>query len=195
MPPVGRPPAERNVYPFEGMLVPPAEVVLDTSFVVHALVRSQSSHEECKSFLQNMALSGTTIFFNRFLEAELWETAYQITLQELHPGKKRKDVRRDGRTLRRGKALRGQVEVAWEEALSTLDSVRIELWEVEGWIPEMMTYGLSSYDAIHAATAAFTDVSAFVTMDYDFASVPQRKLQLWVPSHRVRPCRDRRRGR
>src|SRR5262245_31241389 len=110
MPPVGRPPAERNVYSFEGMLLPPEELVLDTSFVVEALIPSQERHELCRSFLENMATAGCRVIFNTFLEVELWETAYRIALKELHPRRRAADVRHDGRTRRRAQALREEVE-------------------------------------------------------------------------------------
>jgi len=160
MPPVGRPPAERNVYAFEGCLIPPAELVLDTSFVVDALIPSQARHGECQAFLATMAVARTTVVFNRFLEPELWEAAYKIALKELHPGRHTKDLRQDLRTLRRAKTLQAEVEGAWRAVLTALDWVSVELSEVEAWVPEMMGYGLASYDAIHAATAMYTDVRA-----------------------------------
>lgn len=132
------------------------------------------------------------MFFNRLLEAELWEAAYQIALRELHPGKRASDVRHDGRTRRRGKRLRSQVEEAWDTVLNALDWVDTELVEVGPWVGEMMGYGLSSYDAVHAATAAYVDVRPFVTLDYHFSCVPQRYLELYVPTNRVAPCRKRR---
>lgn len=55
MPPVGRPPAARGVYSFEALVVPPREVVLDASFVVDALITSQSRHDDCQAFLTDMA--------------------------------------------------------------------------------------------------------------------------------------------
>jgi predicted nucleic acid-binding protein len=195
MPPVGRPPAERNVYSFEGTLIPPPELVLDTSFVVDALIPSQSRHAECQAFLGYMAAFQSRVVFNRFLEPELWEAAYRIALEEVHPKKRAKDLRRDRRTLQRARKLHAEVEAAWREVLTALDWVVVELAEVEAWIPTMMRHGLSSYDAIHAATALYADVRPFVTLDYHFASVPGSQLQLWVPSNRVRPCRERRGSR
>jgi predicted nucleic acid-binding protein len=195
MPPLGRPPAERNVYSFEGRLLPPDELVLETSFVVDALIPSQSRHSECQAFLAHMADIQSRVFFNRFLEPELWEAAYKIALRERHPGSRAADVREDRRTLRRARTLQLEVANAWRDVLTALDWVVVELAEVESWLPRMMAYGLSSYDAIHAATAAYADVRPFVTLDYHFALVPQSSLQLWVPANRVRPCRQRRGGR
>src|SRR5437879_6385926 len=105
MPPVGRPPAERGVYSFDGMLVSPPEVVLDTSFVVDALIPTQTRHFECRAFLGYIVDAEATVIFNRLLEPELWEAAYKIALKELHPRRRAADVRQDRRTLRRAKTL------------------------------------------------------------------------------------------
>jgi predicted nucleic acid-binding protein len=170
-------------------------VVLHTSFVVDALVPSQARHPECQAFLRTLGDSQATVLFNRFLEPELWEATYRIALKELHPRKRALEVRHDRRTLRRARDLRDRVEAAWRSALSLIDSVAIDLFEVQGGVPRLMGHGLTSYDAIHAATAVYADVSALITLDYHFALVPERELQLWVPSSRLRPCRERRRGR
>jgi len=49
--------------------------VLDTSFVVHALIRTQPSHQPALEFLQRLAEAETLILYNRLLEVELAETA------------------------------------------------------------------------------------------------------------------------
>src|SRR5439155_9919712 len=130
------------------MLVPPRELVLDTSFVVDALIPSQARHGECRTFLGYMAAAGSIVFFNRLLEAELWEAAYKIALKELHPKKRAAEVRHDRRTLRRAKTLREEVDEAWREVLTALDWADIDLSEVHAWVPHMMAYGLTSFDAV-----------------------------------------------
>ena len=69
----------------------------------------------------------------------------------------------------------------------------IEVSEVQEWVPGMMGYGLNSFDAVHAATAVYTGVRPFVTLDYHFSLVSEVELELYVPSNRVKACRDRRR--
>jgi predicted nucleic acid-binding protein len=187
--------SERNVYSFEGTLLPPGELVLETSFVVEALIPTQARHAECRAFLAAIGDARSTAIFNRLLEPELSEASYKIALRELHPKKRLQDVRQDGRARRRANALRGEVQREWDVVLSALDSVLVDLAEVRASVPEMMGHGLTAYDAIHAATATYADVRALVTLDYHFALVPARELQLWVPSSRLRPCRERRRGR
>jgi predicted nucleic acid-binding protein len=143
VPPTRRPGGAHNVYSFEGALVPPDQLVLETSFVVDALIPSQARHAECEGFLENIGRARSRVFVNRFLELELWEATYRIALREQR-------------------------------------------------VPSLMRHGLTSYDAVHAATAEYADVRPFVTLDYHFAAVPEHDLQLWVPASRVRPFRERR---
>ena len=184
--------AERGVHTFEGMLLPPPELVLETSFIVDALIPSQARHPECRTFLNSIAGAESRVFFNHLLAAELWEAAYRITLKERHPKRRAAEVRRDRRTLRRAKTRRAEIEKAWHEALTSLDWVAIELSEVERWLPQMMAYGLTSFDAVHAASSAYAGVPPLVTLDYHFSFVPERRLELYVPSNRVQACRRRR---
>jgi predicted nucleic acid-binding protein len=174
------------------MVVPPPELVLETSFVVDALIPTQLRHPECWSFLGSIANAESKVYFNHLLAPELWEAAYKITLKERHPKKRATEVRRDRRTLRRATARRDEIESAWREVLAALDWAGVELSEVQEWLPRMMAHGLTSFDAVHAATSTYTGVRPLVTLDYHFSFVPQRLLELYVPSNRVRPCRDRR---
>jgi predicted nucleic acid-binding protein len=190
MPQVGRPSASRGVFSFEG-IIPPPEAVLDTTFVVEALVASQPAHAECSAFLEAMAAVGTVIYFNRLLEVELWEAAYQIAIREAHGGRAAA-VRADGRVRRRGETLRRQTEDAWRELLYAFDSVIVGLEEVSGAVPILMKLGLKSYDAIHVATAVVFDVRSLVTLDRGFAFAPDSILDLYVPTARMRSFRERR---
>ncbi len=96
--------------------------------------------------------------FNRLLEIELREAVFQIALKE-RQAKEWRRFRHDGRARRRADRLLSQVDQAWEAILAAMAWARIEVHEVVQLIPEMMTrYGLSSYDAVHAATASFVRV-------------------------------------
>ena len=193
MPPIRRLGRTRNVYSFEGALVPPDQLVLETSFVVEALIPSQARHAECEGFLENIGRARSRVFVNRFLELELWEATYRIALRERHPKKCHRDARTNRAVLRRARALRDEVDAAWHDILSALEwVVVVDLAEVQERVPSLMRHGLTSYDAVHAATAEYADVRPFVTLDYHFAAVPENDLQLWVPASRVRPCRERR---
>jgi predicted nucleic acid-binding protein len=193
VPPARRPGDTHNVYSFEGTLVPPDQLVLETSFVVDALIPSQARHAECEGFLENIGRARSKVFVNRFLELELWEAAYRIALRERHSKKHPRNARSSRAVLRRANALRDDVDTAWHDLLSMLDwVVAINLAEIQERVPSLMRHGLTSYDAVHAATAEHADVQPFVTLDFHFAAVPENQLQLWVPASRVRPCRERR---
>jgi predicted nucleic acid-binding protein len=180
MPPVGRRPAERNVFSFEGRLLAPPKLVLDTSFVVDALVTTQPRHDACRMFLNAIGDTGSIVYFNTLLVVELWEAAYTIKLRGRHHGQWRRH-RHDRRPLRPAKALRDKLHDSWWTALDALNVVVVDLGEVIERLPEFMSYGLSSSDAVHAATTAYVDVLPFVTLDYHFSLVPQSRLELYVP--------------
>jgi predicted nucleic acid-binding protein len=130
---------------------------------------------------------------NRFLELELWEATYRIALRERHPKKCHRDARTNRAVLRRARALRDEVDAAWHDILSALEwVVVVDLAEVQERVPSLMRHGLTSYDAVHAATAEYADIRPFVTLDYHFAAVPENDLQLSVAASRLRPCRERR---
>lgn len=169
----------------------PSEVVLDASFVVDALLGSQPRHDACRAFLDAIAASGSVAYFNVLLVAELWEAAYTIKLRELH-GRRWRTHREDGRSLRAAGRARDGLNAAWSAALEALNAVSVDVGEILTEVPAFMRYGLSSSDAIHAATAAYVDVRAFVTLDYHFSLVPPRLLDLYVPQSRVSACRTRR---
>jgi predicted nucleic acid-binding protein len=191
MPPVGRRAAERNVFSFEGRLLAPPELVVDTSFVVDALSTTQSRHGACRAFLDTIRDSGSIVCFNTLLVVELWEAAYAIKLRRRHGGQWRRH-RHDRRSLRPAGALRDTLDDAWRAALQGLSTVVVDLGEVVEGAPEFMSYGLGSYDAVHVATAAYVDVQPLVTLDYHFSLVPERQLELYVPQGRVSVCRKRR---
>jgi predicted nucleic acid-binding protein len=174
------------------MVVPPEQLVLDTSFVVEALITTQPRHAECHAFLVYVTQTGSRVHFNRLLELELWEAAYRVALKGLHRGQRATTVRHEPRALRRATALREEVETTWREVLAALDAVSVDLEDVAAWVPQMMARGVSSYDAVHAATAIYVGVRPLVTLDYHFSLVPEATLELLVPRNRVRACRDRR---
>jgi predicted nucleic acid-binding protein len=178
--------------PSRAALVPPKQLVLETSFVVDALIPSQVRHSKCEGFLENIGRVRSKVFVNRFLELELWEATYRIALRERHPKKRPPGARSSRAVLRRANALRDEVDTAWHDVLSALERVVVvDLAEVQERVPNLMRHGLTSYDAVHAATAEYADVRPFVTLDYHFAAVPECDLQLWVPASRVRPCREK----
>lgn len=189
--PVGRPPVTRGIYSLDDPIIPPREIVVETTFVAEALMPSQPRHARCQAFLANIA-DHSIVYFSELLESELWEAGYSIACRELHPGQKKSKVRIDGRTRRRAERLQRELAEAWQETREALRWASIGVGEVAEWVPVMMSFGLASNDAVHAATAAYADVSAMATLDFGFVRVPKEFLTLYVPAERVTACRAER---
>lgn len=174
----------------------PAEVTLDTSFVVEALSASELFHEPCLAYVQRLAAAGSTVYFNRLLEIELVEVAFKLAVIERHGRKGWPAKRRDGRVRRRAGRLTSDLLEAWADLLSTVPHLCVELNEVVDLVPAAMrNWGLASYDAVHAATAQFVQADGLVTTDAGFGSVPTNQLRIYTDDTRVRSCRRRRGGR
>lgn len=197
MPGRGRRPLVRNVYSFEqpGLLVP-AEVYLDTSFVVNLLVRTEAHHQGCQAFMLQLVDAESVVCFSRILELELAEAAFKIAVIEQHGKKAWPSKRNDGRVRRRAGRLTDQLFGSWNDLLRTVPYLAVDLAEVAANVPDLMRrYGLASMDAAHVATAEYVGVDGLVTTDAGFAAIPATRLRLYVDDTRVRSCRRRRGGR
>lgn len=189
----GRPPLPRAVFAFEDPAVelPQEGLVLDTSFVVEALLPNQPFHQECADFLERCADEATLVFYSRLLEVELFETAFFVALKERWGSKtKGREKRLDGRARRRAARLQQELMVAWRDILRAVIWAPIEVSEVLSEVSWLMRFGLRSYDAVHVATAVYADAPALVTIDKDFALVPERLLDLYVPDKLVSSFRS-----
>ncbi|WP_123733846.1 PIN domain-containing protein [Rathayibacter sp. PhB152] len=195
--PAGRPALPRNVYSYEDpALVLPAEVALDTSFVVNVLVTTEPLHAASLGFMLDLVENNSTVFYNRLLELELAEIAFKIAVKEQHGAKAWPRLRADGRVRRRAGRLCKELFDAWGDLLTTVPHLRVELDEVADLVLTTMTaYGLASYDAAHAATAAYVGANGLVANDAGFGQVDAAELALYVDASRVRSCRRRRGGR
>lgn len=196
MPP-GRPALPRNVHSYEdAALVLPSEVVLDTSFVVNVLVKTEPLHAVSEAFMLDLVANESTIYYNRLLELELAEIAFKVAVREQHGNKAWPRMRADGRARRRAGRLTKDLLVSWTDLLSTVPHLLVELDEVAGLVLDHMTdYGLASYDAAHAATAAFVEADGLVTNDVGFGHVDENELAVYIDASRVRSCRRHRGGR
>ncbi len=192
----GRRPGTQAVCPLgEPTLTLPHEVVLDTSFVVESLLTNQPRHDECSGFLSRLVEQGIVVFFNRLLQLELLETTYKLVLIERFGKTDWRSRRFDGRARRRASRLAQEMLDAWSSALSALNYGIVELDEVVDEIPGLMArFGLSSYDAAHAATAGRLRVRSLVTLDSGFAAIPSSELELYVGARQVARCRSLRAG-
>lgn len=167
----------------------PDELLLDTSFVVEALISSQPLHEPCLDFLVRLVEKGVQIRFSSMLELELAETAFQLALKERHPKDWRR-YRHDGRARPRAARLMSGAAQAWRAVTPHFDVRRVEVDEVIDRVPALMTaYGLASYDAVHAATALLPTSVGIVTTDVGFSALPSTTA-IFTDSGRITRCRQ-----
>jgi predicted nucleic acid-binding protein len=190
----GRPPNPRAVISTEDADVP-SEITLDTSFVFEGLSPTEDDFEPCSLFLDRLAEQGSVLYFNRLLEIELRESALRAALKERWSGKWR-DKLTDMRAMRRARPLVEETMGAWDEALTSIATVRVDLSDVEDRVSFLMlNYGLHSYDAVHVATALHVNVPAIATRDSDFGALPSESLTIYTPPGRLKTIRSARGGR
>ena len=194
MSPGGRPPLTHNVVAFNPAGGAPvlAGVVLDTSFVADALLVGQPRHAPCLGFLSFLAVWGTTVYFNRLLELELAEVAYKVAIKVRFGTRRARQMRTDGRALRRASRLADRLAPNWEGALANFSWARAEIEDVVDELPALMRRGLASYDAVHAATALKLGVGHLVTTDSGFGLVRQPDLTIVTDQSLLVACRRHR---
>ena len=170
----------------------PDPVGLDTSFVVEALIASQPLHAACSAFLIRLTESGTAMVTSDLLPVELAEAVFAIALKERW-GPRWRGRRADGRARRRARRLLADAISRYETLLSTTDHIPIPLADAERAARELMgSYGLASYDAIHAASALAAGAEAIVTLDTGFALLPISVLTVYTDRSRLASCRAKR---
>lgn len=99
--------------------------MLDTSFVVDALMSGQRHHEACADTLLALSDADTVLAFSSLLELELIEACYQVALRERW-GKQWKQRRPDGRARARAARLADSATSAWAEIVKILNARRVE---------------------------------------------------------------------
>jgi len=193
---MGRTPLARGVVNFEDQGVdPPAEVVLDTCFVVAALNQAEPMHAAAVGYLTRLIDAQSLLVFNRLLEVELAEVAFKLAVKERHGNKNWLSKRGDGRVRRRAGRLTKDLLSSWRDIVSLNPSLCVELEEVSDDVPTaLQKWGLASYDAVHALTAIYAGSPQLITVDAGFGWVPEKQLSLFVDSSRVAACRRRRGG-
>jgi predicted nucleic acid-binding protein len=188
--PRGRAHATRGVFTIEdaGLLLPDA-VALDTSFIVHALIESQSLHGPCSTFLERLVAEEVTVVVSELLEVELAEVTFRIALTERW-GRAWRRHRTDGRVRRRGQRLLDDVQGRYRLLLDAVTEAPIPLAPVAGSAARLMTdCGLASYDAVHAATAVAAGADAIVTTDSGFGLLPPSLLAIYTNRRHLAACR------
>ncbi|WP_260233404.1 type II toxin-antitoxin system VapC family toxin [Curtobacterium sp. PhB130] len=168
-------------------------MVLDTSFVVRALVETEVGHDEAGAFLKRLTSSRSFVLYSALLEIELAEAAFKIAIKERHGNRAWPMKRSDGRVRRRAARVADELIHRWRTAVGPSPSTSINLASVTDPAFQLMRrYGLGSYDAVHAATVAYTGATALVTNDVGFAAVPAGELRLLVDESRLDAARRRR---
>lgn len=132
--------------------------------------------------------------FNRLLEVELWEVIFNQALRANVPRPARRHARFTTGGRREPRLAIERAQQRWSALLTTLDWQCVELDEVADAVPDLMrTYGLQSYDAVHAATLLASGVTDIVTRDAGFAVLLPEDATLHTTRRRLGRTRARRR--
>jgi predicted nucleic acid-binding protein len=170
-------------------------VTLDTSFVVSLLNDGEPHHEESKGFADKLVDAQALVVYSRLLEVELVEVAFKLAVKERHGNKAWPAKRNDGRVRRRAGRLAQDLLSNWSEFLEAVPYVCVELDEVVQDVHgAMTTWGLGSYDAVHAVSAIYSGNQRIITVDAGFGVVPESELEIYTDASRVRSARRRRGG-
>ena len=158
---------------------PPGFLALDTSAVFHALLESETRHDEYREYLVRALERGSRLVFSELLEVELAEACLGVAGREHHSTSDALLASRDGhlRTVMGG----------WEALLDEADYYRLPIREThpaQGWehafalaLDIVGGFKVRMADAIHAATAAILS-APLLTDDLDFARLPVRLLTI-----------------
>jgi predicted nucleic acid-binding protein len=174
---------------------PPAAVVVDTNVIAEALLRKEPEHPACDELFRRLSTAGTLVVYNRLLEVELWEVIFNHALRTRTA---RGDIRhtRYVPVMRRAAAARlDEALRKWNRLLNALHWDCVELEEVSDAVPDLMrSYGLQSYDAVHAATLLASGVTDLVSRDAGFAALLPEDATLHTTRRRLGRTRARRRA-
>ena len=131
--------------------------------------------------------------FNRLLELELWEVIFNQLLRARVPRAQRRHARFGVEVRTQAAHALDRAEQTWRTLLSTLESRCVELDEVTDAVPDLMrSYGLQSYDAVHAATLLASGVTDLVTRDAGFAVLLPEDATVHTTRARLSRTRSRR---
>jgi predicted nucleic acid-binding protein len=192
-PPSGRRTTARGVFAIEQHeFLLPNPIALDTSFVVEALIATQPLHTLCSGFLLKIAEGDISIATSDLLPVELAEAVYAIALKERWRNRWRQH-RTDGRARRRAERLLNDAISRYEALLLRANHIPVPLDDTAGAARNLMgSYGLASYDAVHAASAIAAGADAIVTLDTGFALLPSSLLAVYTDRSRLASCRAKR---
>ena len=168
-------PGSRGIDAFDGAVVLPRRLALDTSLVVEALIETEQHHAECAAFLERLADEQIEVCVSELLPIELAHAAVRV-------------ARRQGLVPR---TLVEDVLGRWNLATSVLTLIEVPVRLVSDLALQfVMDHAVLSYDAVHAASAVALDAGAIAALDGDFAHLPEQVLSILTVQARVTALRD-----
>ncbi|MCT9620774.1 hypothetical protein [Curtobacterium sp. C2H10] len=163
---------DRGVLSYSTCTARPDQVLLDSSFMLRALNPSEPGHVEAVAFLDRLDLIDTKILYTTLLELDVFDAAFDI-----------------------GQDAAASYIAAWQGMLGSISMHWVGVDEVASDLPLLMsTWGLTTRGAVQVATAIAADVSAFVTCDVAFGTVPREELPLLISPDGVDAARRLRSG-
>ncbi|HZR99822.1 MAG TPA: type II toxin-antitoxin system VapC family toxin [Chloroflexota bacterium] len=163
---------------------PPAEIYLDTSIFVAAIVRTAPHRTACTSFCQRLIAADSQIYFSQFVRLELLQALRRLatTQHNIAPAVRAQyglDRWGDDPVVRRNWLEAGTAQFA---ALLARFRAAVELpWSASMWratMGIMIRHGLQAQDALHVATAQEWGLHALAAVDADYRRVPA--LDFWL---------------
>jgi predicted nucleic acid-binding protein len=155
-----------------------ADVYLDASVVVEALIPWLPHWSACDAFCKRLVADGTHIYFSQILRLEVGEAIRRlVTRQQIPPATHRRHRLDEWETNLR---VRQRWMAYGIQQLETLLNTFYEVYEIPFreslWrqsIDLIAQYGLRAHDAVHAATALQAGIHDFATNDDHFRRVSE----------------------
>lgn len=158
-------------------------VLIDSSFIVEAMVESNPHHRESRDLLTRLSADGASIVFSELADLEVPQAMSYIAAVDA--GRDRRAGLADGRVRRRSRSLTARTRRRWAEYLESIDWLRADLTPVLDDVPVIMfATGLRSYDAAMAASAIAHRCDAIATFDGDFGRLHEADVPLLVTDAR-----------
>ena len=153
---------------------PPKIILLDTSFVVAALVAGENEHDECLSFSEKLLTAGTVVLYSSILRAEYLNAWRTLIHKGYLPSEPSPQIRMEMGSLPGDR--RHWLRIADRLLYQFLSNfyrreVRLNRRVMNSIVDLMGKYNLKSYDAIHLASAADVGCRELVSFDDHFRRV------------------------
>jgi predicted nucleic acid-binding protein len=163
----------------------PADVYLDTSIVLTALLPGLAHSGPGLQFCEQLARQGSTVYFSQLLRLEIAQALRNVATRspaqlsvhlrqqfQLDPWSAREDVRRGWMTYGRG-----QLEAFIQQFVEVIE-LPFDRATWEHSIDLMCRYQLKSYDAVHVARAEQYGLQHVATTDREYLVVQSPRIWL-----------------